>query len=219
MAALEWWSARAKPDESSGEVYTAVDIAMGTWVRRDRAAAMAWWERQPESESQARFGNVIAVNTGDLDLSLKLFRPLPGAQNEWLIASLASGQARRDPAAAAEWLESLPANIDRGKAAEEIAAVWIERDANTAAKWIESLPSGPLRDRATQGYASAAAKADPTVAADWAGAITDPYLRAQTVRSVATAISERDREGARAWVQNLTGIDERYRAALLRSFR
>lgn len=219
FAALDWWANRPESDEPSSGETNAMDIAMGAWFRRDPAAASAWWERLPESESRAHLGNIIALNSGDLDLALKLFRPAPGPANQDLIARLAADQARRDPEAAMEWLNKLPANVDGGQAAEKIAAIWIESDANKAAQWIESMPKGSLRDRATQGYASAAAKADPQVAAEWTYAITDPYVRSQTALSIASAMAWKDRAGARAWVQNLTGIDERHRAALLRLFR
>lgn len=218
-AAVEWSLAHAKEDKLMGSANRPLNWAFGGWINYDAEAALAWLAQAPPSslrDSLSCQAAAALIRKGETEAALQLFKPVPGAAGAILVRSLASVQAYRDPAAAAAWLDSLPAEVDVGKAPEPIVSEWFSKDPGAAAKWVESLPAGSRRESALQAYARAVAKRDPKLAGEWAATVSDPIQRARAAETVFREISNDDPGFAREWLRQLPGLDEHWREAVLR---
>jgi hypothetical protein len=86
--------------------------------------------------------------------------------------------------------------------------------------WIDKLPAGILRDHFALGYVAAqCSKKEPEMAAEWAVAIETPEIRSLAVRYSFNELFDRDREVAMDWINSLPNLEDRYRAAIIRSAR
>jgi hypothetical protein len=166
--ALGWWASRNPGSgDTAGEESEAVNGAMGAWVRRDSAAAIAWWERLPESESRTQLGNIIALNEGNLDLALQQFRPVPGQGSEAAAERIASVWIERDANAAAQWIESLPKGALRDRATQGYVSAAAKADPAIAAEWTCAIADPYVRMQTARSVAQALAMKDPQAARLW----------------------------------------------------
>jgi hypothetical protein len=219
-AALDWSLAHASSDNLVNPGNRPLTWAFWDWMSSDKQAALAWLGQVPPSalrDSLSCQAATLLVRMGETEGALQMFKPVPGSAGVGLVENLASSQARRDPAAAASWLDSLPANVETGKASESIVSEWFSKDPAATANWVESLPAGSRREYALQAYARAAARKDPVLAAEWAATVSDPFQRARAAEAVYGELSAKDPGAAREWLRRLPGLDEHWREAVLRA--
>jgi hypothetical protein len=69
--------------------------------------------------------------------------------------------ARRDPRAAAQWVEQLPDADERGEARSELAAGWGSADHRAAAAWVDQLASAKERQGLLRDVIRGATERDP----------------------------------------------------------
>jgi hypothetical protein len=194
--------------------------AFSDWIRFDKQGALDWLAQVPSStlrDSLSCQAAVALVHTGETDRALQMFKPVPDSAGVGLVENLASAQASRDPPAAAAWLDSLPSEVEAGKASEFIVWRWFQKDPAAAAKWAESQPTGSRREYALQSYARTAAEKDPVLAAEWAATVSDPSQRARAAETVYRELATKDPGAARDWLRKLPGLDEHWREAILRN--
>lgn len=215
--AVEWMATHAEP--SSRLTTDSMLWVFGTWTQADQNAALAWFNALPPSDLRDRLSNDAAIPlaaSGDLEKAFALFRPIPGKEGESAIIRMATVQANSDPARAAAWCASLPADIDVSGATQSVVTRWFSKDAAAAAQWVESLPKGNQREVALKAYAQAASTQDPETAGAWAAAITDPSTRTRAAHQVFTSMLQADRAAAIKWVREFPGLDDRVRESVLR---
>jgi hypothetical protein len=219
-ATLDWSLAHANSDNLASPANRPLTWAFWDWMSSDKQAALAWLAQVPPSalrDSLSCQAATALIRMGETEGAIQMFKPVPGSAGVGLVENLASSQARRDPAAAASWLDSLPANVDTGKASESIVSQWFSKDPAATANWVESLPSGSRREYALQAYARSAARKDPMLAAEWAATVSDPFQRARAAEAVYNELAAKDPGGAREWLRQLPGLDEHWREAVLRN--
>jgi hypothetical protein len=83
--------------------------------------------------------------------------------------SVAMALAEKEPAATAEWLQSLPKNEERNAAFATMAAVWGDKDPAAALKWAEQLPPNEGRSEAIGRAVSDLAEKYPNEITTWVG--------------------------------------------------
>ena len=218
-AAAEWTLAHAKPDDGDAPESVRMGAAFYPWLQADEAAALDWCAHLPASPVRENIASGAAASlarAGKIDAALAILGPHPGAKSANAIAAIAESRADSDPAAVAEWIDSLPPEIDTAGAANMLVEKWAARDMAAAAKWVEAQPAGARRDAALQAYTRAAAEIDPMAAGEWAATIADPKLRTKAAESVFGLMSRRDPAGARAWLRALPGVDPAWRDRFLR---
>ena len=213
--ATEW--ALAHAEKSPGT--NVIGWAFNQWMSAEENGAIAWWSGLPASAQRDQLGVSIAsslANAGKLDRALEFVHPQQGAESAGVAVAIASARAKDDPAAAAAWLDSLPAELDTAKAIAPIIGNWIERDAAAAARWAEAQPTGARRDAAMDGYTRAVTELDPAAAGAWAAAIADPAARMKAAEFVFSEMNRRDPPAARAFLRALRGADPAWRERVIR---
>ena len=216
--ATEWALAHA---EKSSET-NAMRWAFNQWMSADQDGVIAWWSHLPASARRNELGSSIAATLageGKLDRALEFFHPQQGAESAGVAVAIASARAKEDPAAAAAWLDTLPAALDTVKAVAPIIGKWIERDPAAAASWVEAQPAGARRDAAVNAYTLAATELDPAAAGEWAATITDPATRAKAAEFVFREMNRRDPPAARKFLRALPGADPAWSERLIRLVR
>ena len=83
--------------------------------------------------------------------------------------SVAMALIEKEPAATAEWLQSLPKNDERNAAFATVAAVWGDKDPAAALKWAEQLPPNEGRSEAIGRAVSDLAEKYPNEITTWVG--------------------------------------------------
>ncbi|MEO8351698.1 MAG: hypothetical protein ABI680_08200 [Chthoniobacteraceae bacterium] len=214
-----WAFARAKPDDATAIENIVLEGAFTRWKVADLEAAERWWSSLPDSKLRTRLGAGLAASlatAGDTEKAIALIRPEAAAESAGIVRSIAARQARENPAAAADWLTSLPATFDISKAVVPVIEAWTGRDAAAAANWIEAQPAGPARDEALKSFIRTAAQSDPGAASAWVTTLSESQTRMQTAELVLYRWNQTDPAGAAAWLKNLPGVDERWRERMLR---
>jgi hypothetical protein len=218
--ATEWALAHAGDTAEGAPAGHAFTWAFRRWMETDEKGAVAWWSSLPASPQRDRAGFKIAATLaygGRSEEALAFFDPQqPGAASEEIAVAIASAQAYSDPAAAAAWLDALPAGLETSKAIAPIIEEWIGRDAEAAARWVEAQPAGPRREAALQAYTHAATELDPAAAGVWAATIGDPASRAKAAEFIFSTMHRRDPAAARAFVRGLPGADPAWAERLIR---
>ena len=191
--------------------------ALGRWAETDRKAAADWLAAQPASPFRDDLSNSLAsalAYDGKLDEASALFKA--GGQSKEVLSQFADALARHNTARAADWLTQLPTGLDTTKAVQSVADQWAEKEPKKAAQWVESLPEGPQRDAAIAGFTGAILKKDASVAAEWVATIADRAVREKAAGLVYGEWLWRDPLAARQWLRELPGIDETFRARVLK---
>ena len=220
--ATEWAFAHAGDAAKDAPEASPLAWAFDRWMSADENGVLAWWSHLPASAQRDRLGVSIAsslAGKGKLDRALEFFHPRQGAESAGVAVAIASARAKDDPAAAAAWLDSLPAELDASKAIAPVIVKWIEHDAAAAARWVETQPAGARRDAALNGYTLAATELDPAAAGEWAATITDPATRAKAAEFVFREMNRRDPPAARKFLRALPGADPAWSERLIRLVR
>jgi hypothetical protein len=143
----------------------------------------------------------------DEDLARRKLEEFTGPERAAAVCGFANAWTARDPAAALEWLSTLPASdrqnsgrVYYGSSDVLLSAFddWIRRDADQARAWAAGLPEGALRQQIQIALARSYTRDDPAagmqiVAAMGNAADTD------TAKGLARAWADKDGQAAANW--------------------
>jgi hypothetical protein len=219
QGAANWAAAHAKPEDPASQANMAAQYVFIRWVNSDPRAALDWWQSLPNSAMRDVIGTEASTRfaeDGDFETALKLFRAIPEKQLSQATEHFALLYAKRDPAAAAQWLAGLPEVVAGERAVEAVTTRYYDRDPEATAHWVETLDPGSMRDLAVKQLIKKSAQLDPSGAAEWVEKIQDPKVRGDASVSVASAWRTTDAEAMRAWVRDQPAMDEKWRAFFLR---
>lgn len=220
--AAEWALAHAQPQERASPANRAATQAFLRWANTDADAALAWWRALPPSPLRDALGteaSTFIAEAGQLDAAIELFRPSSKKVDEDITAHLAQYIAARDPAEAAAWLASLPADVLTEKAVRHVVRKWYAEESEAVARYVEQLPAGPRRDQALTSFIGEAARQSPSGASEWVETITEPKLRQQAALAVYQHWWGTDAAAAQAWMRALQGVDREWHERFLRRMR
>lgn len=160
--------------------------AMAAWARADRAAALAWVQRQPQDDLRDRLIVTLTAAWARSDGLAALEFALA-----WLPAGAAQTQAvgaivQRAPEAASGWIGKLSDETLRNSALPAFVSLWAARDATAAGAWLEALPPGAERDAGAAAYIRLLAARMPETAVAWVLRISDPELRERCLEDLRT---------------------------------
>ncbi len=132
-----------------------------------------------------RWSDMLAWRLAEVPEKAKgLIEKLPASSNTSdVFSNFAGTWGRRDPAAAAQWLLTLPGEGPH-HAAQGLAAEWAIYDDAAASAWVASLPEGLTRDGAARGLVRGIASTDPEAAWQWAASMSK-YQAAKAYGEVA----------------------------------
>jgi hypothetical protein len=168
----------------------AFDHAAGT-PENDLAATLTGWAAANPSEALSLLENLPEEMQG---------------QRDELTASVVSGLAHRDPAAAAELVLRLggEGNERAGNLMEIVANETLRTQGPAAAAiWSATLPDGPLKGSAMNRIADAYARRDPAGAAAWARGLASEDYAAGAIERIGGRWAETDPVAAVGWLESL----------------
>ena len=125
-------------------------------------------------------------------------------QNSALV--VARALAAQDPAAAVNWLLTLPANMQL-VALNSTLDVWLKQDAPAAGNYIAEIPAGAVQDAAVRQFAENWAEKDPAAAVNWAGSLSNASAQDAAVISLASGWARIDPAAAVHWTAGLPTDD------------
>jgi hypothetical protein len=219
-AAASW--ATTLPDANRSRIMNWV---LELWSNQDPESAVAWIQEKVadgESSAEARssleeWGRLIAVkrlfDEGKWQDAIALVSH--GTPSGDLAGLFAWRLVQQDPAAAGEWVSSLPPEASV-LAAGNVARSWIVQDPTATAAWVGRLPAGPARDAALSNMIAAVSEVDAEGASRWVDLISDQKQRESGVSEVFTNWVARDSRAAREWLRDLSGVDDKWKARLMK---
>jgi hypothetical protein len=117
-----------------------------------------------------------------------------------LVLRVAMRWARKDGAAAMQWLSKLPPATDIPPAVEETYRSWYISDSQAATAWLASVELEPWLEPAVVAFALQRSASDPDEALVWAMRVRDPALRERTLVKIGASYSVAAPEQADAWL-------------------
>jgi hypothetical protein len=122
--------------------------------------------------------------------------------------------AERDPAAALDWLVSLPEESEEADRTKTIFTRWLAADANSAEAWLRSAAPSQDVDPLVRVVIRRNFDRDPALALDWAHLIHDPVVRTRVQTSAGRAWFRKDRDSFMAWLPE-SGLESEVRELIL----
>lgn len=184
-----------------------IGLFFRVWAKLDPAAAVAWADKQANSDfkDSQMDGVITAWMKTDLPAAAAYAREhLDGTiKSESRVAHAANLLAGQDPKAAIAYIESLPEGTARQFAQTMAAIKWAYNDPVAAAAWVSSLPP------AAQGAASASVVAmwvpqDPQAASNWINTLQGD-ARDSAISAYSANLAPRDPGTALSWAQSIAG--------------
>jgi len=206
-AALAW--ARSLPENQQGGAYVGV---LGTLAGTDPAAAAALAAQLDPGGARR---NVIG------DIAESWARKSPQAALDWARSlgdddgrtatrQALGGWALTEPAAAAAYLDQLPAADVDGELLKTVAGPWTSQAPATAATWLSARPEGDGKNQAMGDVMWNWTKQNPVEASTWLHDQPSGPARDAGINGLALATFDNDPEGALTWAASIS--DEKTRA-------
>jgi hypothetical protein len=195
------------------------------WSNQDPESAVAWIQNKiadPACSAEVRssleeWGRLIPVtrlfDEGKPRDAIALVSH--GSPSGQLAGLVAWRLFQQDPAAAGEWVSSLPPEAGVS-AAGTVARSWIVQDPMATAAWVERLPAGATRDAALRNMINAVSEVDAEGASRWVDLFADQKERDSGVSQVFANWVLRDSRAAREWLRGLSGVDDEWKARLIK---
>lgn len=211
---MEWWAA-ADPDKAAawagrlpaGTFRTdAVSELAQHWAARDPNAAAAWLISSglADSETSGRLaaGRAAVSPTEAAQWALTL---TDAEQRRSAVNAIAATWALKEPAVAATWIESLPAD-EKFAAAAQIVGPWAEMDAPAASTWLLRLSPDHTDDIAVAAavLVNRWTEADPGAVSRWVNSLPAGDTREAAAAVFAVAAAPIAPADAMQWAQSLT---------------
>ncbi len=174
-------------------------------VTSDPQRALALLDGMPPGQNR---GNVLASITSawmrqDSDAAIVWINNLPAADKTKALQNGCWQLIQEDPAKAAKFLSSLPANSQTSYQFSNLASQWAQQDLDAAQKWVESLPAGRTREQAMNGIIGNLAQTDPVKAAAILGDSVVTNQNSNQVGMIVGAWIKTDQKAALAWLESL----------------
>mgnify|MGYP001824340262 CR=1 FL=1 len=173
------------------------------WVSANPAAALAWFDSQPDDRRERgdlKWGAVYGLANTDTygATQFVLQRERSGdRQADDMIKIVASSVLRSgDIQDAARWSQELPKGEVQDAAVREVAEDYVSEDPAKAVAWLESLPEGSAQMRGTEVAFSRWASRDAEAAIGRIDRMQVSDLRDSAVRGYTQRIAYRDPSGS-----------------------
>ena len=174
---------------------------LGTWIARDREAALTWARGLPERELRESVDGALLDQLSLLDPAAAEQQATALGANGQQLSILYHALAERNlPATLADAMK-LP-RASASSAIYSVLEVWVPRDLPGALAWAGSLPPGPLRQEAWSDLYSNWTRYDPAAAAAYLSAQGGPELTRQSVGIVSYWVDS-DPAAAVRWADSL----------------
>jgi hypothetical protein len=147
-------------------------------ARVNAPEAAAWAERLPEDVREIallRITRTWGSSDGAAATAYVLGKPDLKVRAT-AIYEIGKEITRHDPRAAAEWIDTLPAEFQI-RSAVGLTHEWYSVDSMAVTKWIDGLPPGPVKDRSIMSLAYCVKRSEPDKAVELAATIKDSELR------------------------------------------
>jgi hypothetical protein len=196
-------------DEKSRQ--QAIGSLVGAWGNNDPVAAREWIMKSLDGETKNRSLNSLIQNLSHQDhaTALQYYQEATANLTPEAIEKTYSGAASQiasnwvqdDPAAARQWVLSLPEGQTRSNSIRSMVDDLGDYDIKGAAEFVNALAAGKERDQAVASLVSDLGRqGDPESAFDWAASIGDASQRENQIRNTANQWKEYDRAAAKAAV-------------------
>jgi hypothetical protein len=156
------------------------------WAEKDWGSARAWADELPAGPGKqtALLHLVPRWEAEEAEDLLVFARELPPGFAQFQ-SVVATRQAARDPAGAAQWAETLPEGFGRNRALAAVATVWAKQSPEAAAAYVAQLPPGPAQQAGILAVVSVWTGRDREAALAWAASFTDGTMREQVLDRLA----------------------------------
>ena len=126
---------------------------------------------------------------------------------------LGDNWGQRDPKAAANYFDELPAGDGKTEGMKEVVENWAKEDPVDAGNWLrEKEPSSDL-DPVYATFAKEVSRENGEGAMEWAQTITEPKLKEKTITSVGQNWYRQDKAKVTAWLPD-SGLPEKTQEAI-----
>ncbi|MGK0186104.1 MAG: SLT domain-containing protein [Verrucomicrobiales bacterium] len=192
---------KLKEWEGDSQYANALQSVAYTYSREDPDGALKWAMELSGDQKPSVLRSILSSMANDDPLMAaghleKLANPDNQSHHDSAVSSIASTWSRKDPVAAAEWLETFPDSNARNNGLRQVADRWSDVDPVSASEWIAGLPEGAARDSATQSLINNLRNDDPEMAIAWAENLSEPSNRDQSLYQVYSEWLNHDRNSA-----------------------
>jgi hypothetical protein len=222
VALAEGWS-RHSPEQAaawfaeSGSTSQGVLTAIAsTWARQDSVAALEWAAALGDPALRTTSLNSVLGEMARLDPVAAVQAAAPylqpasqaGASGEAAAAdrdvarTLADVWGTSDPAAAARWIDTLPAGPAQVEAAGTLAAVWATSDIEAAVAWTTTLSDAALKESMVTHLGTTWGAIEPDRALAWLDTLP-PDISSQGIAGAFNSWAATDPIGLADWISQL----------------
>lgn len=213
--AIAWAEANGTPAEGTpgaDQGNFAMAGIVSQLAKTDVDWALRLAESQPVSMARGRMIDSLAdqlvSQKGDVAAREAAMNIADESLRGGMVSRMASQLAQSDPAAAANWVQSMPAGDTRNKAMASIIGPWADKDPAAAAAFLTKIPLSPESDDSRARLAQTIGRKDPESALPWAGSITNDQARMSTTQNIIGDWMRRDVEAAKKYVAASAYSDE-----------
>ena len=177
------------------------------WIIRDPDAARRWIDTLEAGERFAAFESTPERLSTDPDWSREFVGGLPASERrERLVMNLVHHMARRDPAAAALWMDSLPVGSRNKNARRELLEQWSYRDPAGAAEHLSKEPIEGENASLAGRVAGSWIVEDPQAAIDWINSLeVSDSAQSSVFGNAFSTWAKRDAPAASQYILQLEG--------------
>ncbi len=148
---------------------------IAAWIKNNPDMAIQWVKQIPQDSKYrncALCDLTIAMVRVDVGGALQLLEELPPDWREIADSQLATAWAEKDPDAAFQWAQALPAQERSGVLAGIVLELG-KKDIGMVTKWLQEITSIPDRQHILETLTSKLAKTDPNSAIRWLRELPD----------------------------------------------
>lgn len=189
----------------------AITTLVGAWGGNDPVAAHEWIMKSLDGQTKDRSLNALIQTLSHQDpaTALRYYQEAtanlpPDAIDKTFGATasqIASNWVQHDPAAARQWVLTLPEGETRSNSIRSMVDNLGDYDIKGAAEFVNALAAGKERDQAVASLVSDLGnQGDLESAFDWAASISDASSRENQIRNTARRWKEYDQAAAQAAV-------------------
>ncbi len=212
-AAADWMSSH--PDISEARLLTLLQ----NWGAKNHDERDAYLVGLPQDAWQQKAlaaASNLAMSSDPVAAIALAARMTADGRRTGLLELATVGWAKRDPAAATQWVNQVNDAALQQPLAGSLAVAYAEIDPVLAAQWaIRAVRPGAVLDRTLAEIAGAWAQYEPTAVAEWVARFPAGTGRQMAVGNLMNTWGNRDRVAATAWVRMLPDDGLRSQATTL----
>lgn len=212
MAALSWAESALQDETASVRSAQLEAIYRGYAMENPQAALQLASQLATNTSAERRYKSRIMseiietqIRNGDLEgAKLTIEQMEDGDIKTDLAREMVSEWARYDPAAAAEYVNSLGPDVD-ARIKSTLIDRWAESDPAAAAAWLSTLPEDdPSISRAASDLVREWARYDLTASAEWLNSLPASPELDRAVASYTFRAAQEDPASAMTWAESVT---------------